>query len=85
MIFPYEAGSYLSVLQGVTIGAGAKYHDEKQTNRPIIGNNVTIYANAVVLGGITIGDNVIIGAGAVVLNDCEANGVYVGNPAHRVK
>lgn len=47
----------------------------------IIGKNVFLGANAVVLPGVKIGDNVIIGAGAVVTKDVP-NGVVVGgNPA----
>ena len=34
-----------------------------------IGNDVWIGANAMILGGITIGDGAIIGAGAVVTKD----------------
>lgn len=58
----------------VTIG-------KKNGQRPIIGNNVEIHANACVIGGITIGDNAIIGAGAVVVKDVPANGIAIGNPA----
>ena len=47
----------------------------------VIGNDVWIGANAVVLPGVTIGDNVIVGAGAVVTRDIPANVVAVGNPA----
>ena len=50
-----------------------------------IGNNVWIGGNVVILPGVTIGDNAVIGAGAVVTKDCEANSVYVGNPARKVR
>lgn len=65
------------IYQNVTIGAkdgdGEKY--------PCIGNNVTIYANACIIGNVYIGDNVIIGAGSVVTKDIPSNSVAVGNPA----
>ena len=32
-----------------------------------------------------IGENTMVGAGAVVINDCEANAVYAGVPAKRIK
>lgn len=54
-------------------------------SRLVIGDNVTICANAVVVGGITIGSNVIIGAGAVVISDLPDNSVAVGVPAKIVK
>jgi serine O-acetyltransferase len=64
--------------QQVTIG-------DSSTGTPSIGNNVMIYAGALVLGNITIGDNAIIGAGAVVVKDVPANCTVVGNPARIVK
>lgn len=47
---------------------------------PTIGNNVSIYTNAVVAGNITIGDNVKIGAGAVVMKDIPSDCLVFGNP-----
>lgn len=49
--------------------------------RPVIGNNVYVGANAVIVGNIVIGDNVIIGAGTVVVKSIPNNSVVVGNPA----
>ena len=37
--------------------------------QPILGDNVDVYPNAVIFGGIRIGNNVKIGAGAVVNKD----------------
>lgn len=54
---------------------------EKNGKRPIIGNNVVLHANSMVIGGIKIGDNAIIGAGAVVVKDVPENATVVGNPA----
>ena len=50
-----------------------------------IGNNVWIGAGVIVLAGVTIGDNSVIGAGSVVCKSVDANSVYVGNPAVKVK
>lgn len=50
----------------------------------VIGNNVFIGMNAIIMRGVTIGDNVVIGAGSVVTKPCEANSVYAGNPAKRI-
>lgn len=49
--------------------------------RVIIGNNVFIGAESVVLAGVSIGNNVIIGANSTVTNDVPDNSVYVGSPA----
>ena len=63
------------MLQLVIVGGG----------KPVIGNNVTINVNSVVVGDITIGNNVTIGAGSVVMKDIPANCVVVGNPAYILK
>jgi acetyltransferase-like isoleucine patch superfamily enzyme len=51
----------------------------------IIGENVWIGEDAVILPGVTIGNNSIIGAGSVVTKNVEPNSVYVGNPAKKIK
>ena len=50
----------------------------------IIGDNVFIGVNAIVLKGVKIGENVIIGAGSVVSNNCDSNSVYAGVPARKI-
>ena len=52
---------------------------------PLIGNNVSIGANSVVIGGVKIGNNSIIGAGSVVVKDVPSNVIVVGNPAKIIK
>ena len=54
--------------------------------RPIvIGNDVWIGSNAIILKGVAIGDRAIIGAGAVVTRDVPPDVVVAGNPARVVK
>lgn len=77
-----KMGKNCQVWQGVTIG---KARSGVKEQRPIVGNNVKIYANSLVLGGITIGDNAIIGAASVVLESVPPNCTVVGNPARIVK
>lgn len=59
-------GNYVTIYQGVTLGAKSFSYDEEGTplnvpRHPIIEDNVTIYSNASVLGRITIGHDTIIG------------------------
>lgn len=75
-------GKDCQVWQGVTIGKKRSGINEP---RPVIGNNVKICANALVLGGITIGDNVTVGAGSVVIKSVPDGCVVAGNPARIIR
>ena len=50
-----------------------------------IGRDVWIGANAVILGGVTIGDGAVVAAGAVVNRDVAAGAVVAGVPAKVVR
>lgn len=71
-------GDNFSFIHCTTIG-------KKDGKRPVIGNNVTLGANVVIIGNVKIGDNVIIGAGSVVVKDIPNNSVVAGNPARVIK
>ncbi|MDO4301388.1 MAG: serine acetyltransferase [Clostridia bacterium] len=71
-------GSNCTIYQGVTIGQKNGYY-------PVIGDNVCIYPNSVILGDIKIGNNVVIGAGSVVINDVCDNAIIAGVPAKEIK
>jgi len=58
--------------------------DQSLWKRTKIGNKVSIGSNATILP-VEICDNVVIGAGAVVTKDIAKPGVYVGNPAKKLK
>jgi acetyltransferase-like isoleucine patch superfamily enzyme len=49
-----------------------------------IGNNVSIGSNATILP-VDICANVVIGAGSVVTKNIKKSGVYVGNPAKKLR
>ena len=60
-------------------------HTKKtRVEETIIGDNVFLGANAVILPGVTIGDNCIIGSGAIVTKSFPENSVIVGNPAKKI-
>jgi len=50
----------------------------------LIGDNVSIGSNATILP-VSICSNTVIGAGAVVTTDIDTPGIYVGNPAHKIR
>lgn len=49
----------------------------------VIGNNVWIAANSIILPGVSISNNVVIGAGSVVTKSISEEGVYFGNPLRK--
>jgi maltose O-acetyltransferase len=51
----------------------------------IIGNNVWITTNVLILPGVTIGNNTVIGAGSVVTKNIPANVFATGNPCKVIK
>ena len=70
-------GDNCLIAQNVTLGVKNFYKSEY----PLIGNNVIIGANAVILGAISIGDNSVIGANSTILSDIPKDSVAVGSPA----
>ena len=79
-----KIGKNCTIFQNVTIGKG-KYIEANKSDVPIVGNNVTIYANSILANGIRVGNNVTIGAGSIVLNDVPDNTTVAGNPARIIK
>lgn len=51
----------------------------------LIGNNVWLGGNVIVLPGVEIGDGCVIGAGSVVTKDIEANSIATGIPCNVIK
>ncbi len=51
----------------------------------VIGNDVWIGQNAVILPGVKIGDGAIIGANSVVGSDVDPYSIVVGNPAKKIR
>ena len=62
-----------------------KLKNSDKFGKVVIGNNVHIGINTIIMPGVTIGDNVIIGAGAVVTKSIPSNSVAVGVPAHVIE
>ena len=51
----------------------------------VIGNDVWLCANTIVLSGVSIGDGAVVAAGAVVTKDVEPYSIVAGNPARHVR
>lgn len=68
------------------------FHERRENNISkirsadiIIGNDVFIGANSIILKGVSIGDRVIIGAGSVVSKNIPMDEIWAGNPARFIR
>ena len=77
-------GKRVKIYQSVTLGAVSLSNADKWRNvvrHPQVGNNVTIYAGASLLGAIKIGNNVTIGSNVFLTEDVPDNTrVVIGKP-----
>jgi len=74
-------GSNFSCVGGNVIGRNL----ERPAGGYKIGDNVSLGANAVVIGPVTIGDNVTIGAMACVVSSIDSKSIVGGVPAKVIK
>jgi len=88
-----KLGDYVLIGPNVVITSSQHRYDIEGTpilfqghekNPVVIGNDVWIGANAVILPGVTVGDGTIIGAGAVVTNDTDPYSIVGGVPARKM-
>ena len=90
-----QARNGISIGNNVRIGPGVgiisashsldDYDVHAEMDPIVIGSNVWIGMNAVILPGVTIGNNVAIGAGSIVVSDIPDNSIAVGNPCKVIK
>lgn len=76
-----EIGDDVMMYHGVTLG-GDSLEDDKR--HPTLEDDVTVGANATVLGPITLGHGSSVGSGSVVLESVPSNCTVVGIPAEIV-
>lgn len=94
VIGPVCIGNNVNLAQGITVTAlNHNFEDTTQrideqgisTKPVVIGDDVWIGANAVILPGVTIGQHVVVAAGAVVTKDVPDYSVVAGVPAKVIK
>lgn len=94
IIGPVSIGNNVNLAQGITVtalnhnfGDATKRIDEQgvSTKPVVIGNDVWIGANVVVLPGVTIGSHCVVAAGAVVTKDVPDRTLVAGVPAKVIK
>lgn len=79
-----KIGENVVIYQQVTLG-GQNLGDGKKGNYPIIGDNVTIFSGAKILGSVKVGEGSIIGANSVVIKDIPNYSVVAGVPAKVIR
>lgn len=83
--FLIEIGNNVTIAADVKLithdGSGPLFGRMYRYRKIIIGDNVFIGMNSIVLLGVEIGDNVIVGAGSVLTKSIPSNSVVAGNPA----
>jgi serine O-acetyltransferase len=87
----YIAHGFATIMVAERIGRDCRVHQNvtlgwKGPGRaPRIGDRVSIYPGAVVIGDISIGDDAVIGANAVVVKDVPPGDVVGGVPAKSLR
>jgi bifunctional UDP-N-acetylglucosamine pyrophosphorylase/glucosamine-1-phosphate N-acetyltransferase len=85
--------SHLTYLGDATIGENTNIgagtitcnYDGKNKNKTIIGNNVKIGSDTMLVAPVTVGDGAMTGAGTVVRKDIPENTLAVGQPARNIR
>ena len=94
VIGPVTVGSHVNLAQGITVTAlnhnfedSQKRIDEQgvSTQPVVIGDDVWIGTNAIILPGVTIGSHSVVAAGAVVTKDVPSHTLVAGVPAKVIK
>lgn len=95
-VFDNRAGVRIGRRVGVSVGVSfiTSGHDMSDSRARaglgrlapiVVGDGAWIGANATILGGVSIGPGAVVGAGALVTRDCDANALYIGIPARKVR
>jgi len=94
IIGPVTIGSHVNLAQGITITALNHNFDNPEmrideqgvsTTPVILGDDIWIGANAVVLPGVTIGNHSVVAAGAIVTKDVPPHSLVAGVPAKIIR
>lgn len=76
-----EIGEEVLMYHGVTLGGDSMRREKRH---PTLADDVTVGANATIVGDITVGEGATVGAGAVVVADVPPGVTVAGNPAKPV-
>jgi len=71
-------GRDVRIYQNVTIGLTENTVGATETQYPTLGDEVCVYAGAVIVGGITIGSRSVVGANAVITRNVPPDSIAFG-------
>jgi acetyltransferase-like isoleucine patch superfamily enzyme len=77
--------SFFSVTNSIPTKEGVLFKDSYEYGEIVIGDNVFIGANSVILPNTRIEEGVVIGANSTVKGELEAGYLYGGNPARKIR
>lgn len=83
--FSYMGDADVGAHTNIAAGTITCNYDGKNKHRTIIGENVFIGSDSMLVAPLTIGDNARTGAGAVVTKDIPADSLAVGVPARVIR
>lgn len=81
----YPFNTFMMTPQTTSEDITAMFEDAQNRGDTVVGNDVWIGMNAVIMPGVKIGDGAIIGANSVVTKNVEPYTVVGGNPATIIK
>ena len=91
IIGPVTIGNHVNLAQGITVTAlNHNFSDTEKrigvnTTPVVIGDDIWIGANAVILPGATIGSHSVVAAGSVVTKDVPPHSLVAGVPAKIIR
>ena len=83
--FSYAGDADIGAHTNYSAGVITCNYDGKNKHRTVIGENVFIGSDSMLVAPLTIGDNARTGAGSVVTRDIPANALAVGVPARVIR
>ena len=94
IIGPVTIGSHVNLAQGITITALNHNFDDSEkridqqgisTKEVVLEDDIWVWANAVILPGVTIGKHAVVAAGAIVTKDVPPHSLVAGVPAKVIR
>ena len=74
-----KIGTNFTCFHLVTLG------EKRGEGAPVLGDNVSVTAGAMIIGSVEVSDGVTVGAGSLILKDVPKNSIVAGNPQQIIR